>query len=1044
MIGARGPNVCTVAPGAPFLKTFARALVNGEVIAGFPDAHDPMSLAGATLYVPTRRAARALALEIARLSPARAQILPRIIPLGVMEGVENDLLFDVANPDPAIMRPFSADLPEAISELRRRLILTQLILKWSNALRGALTSVGPDGRLVENEDEPALVASSPAQAFHLAGDLAALMDEMIVEGVDWDRMRTLAPENLAKYWDITLTFLKIATSWWPEHLQSLGLVEQSRRQVELVGRRVEQIRAGGSGVEIVAGSTGANVSTARLIAAIARSPNGAVALPGLDIRMDDAAWSAIAGEGSDPAATHAQAAFRRLLPLIGIDRADVRELGEGDPAIAARLAFVREAMRPAETTHAWTGWRAARGPAQIGEALSGLEIIEAADEREEALAIAIALRSAIETPELTAALITPDRTLARRVRAELQRWNIELDDSGGDPLSGAPLGVLARLALDCAQPSCASAPILALLRHPLTRLGLRADEIGRRVSDAEIGVLRGGRPDMNDPAPAVAAARARVETDPHAHRAVASITEDDWEALGDLLVRLRDALAPLRALAAGPRPQTSDWVKAHVSAVEAIIAVAAGEESRGIEDLGVLRELLAGLGDAGIIEGGLAAQDYAVFFDTAARDTAVRRQRAHHPRIKSLGLLEARLMTADLVIVAGLDETVWPPAARTDAFLSRPMRAELGLSAPERRIGQTAHDFMQAIGAPRVMLTRALKRGGSPTTPSRFLQRIRALAGEAWDTRRDAGGGWLALARALDTRPGEAPVRRPEPTPAVELRPVRLSVTRIETLRRDPYSIYAEHVLKLRPLDGLDEDEGAAGFGTRMHAALAAFQTQPADVDARDLLDIARDAFADQFGDPEFVAFQWPRVQAICAAFLQWQENRREDVDALLIEQKGALDIQLPDGSTFTLSAEADRIERRADGSYVAIDFKTGNPPSAKTVAVGFAPQLTLEAEMIARGAFPGVAAGAQVSDILYVKLGGPDGLAEKTALEKNTTAADLGREHYEGLVKLLAQFRNRATPYVPRPYPQFEAAYNRYDHLSRYREWSAGGGDGA
>ena len=361
MSGARGPNVCTVAPGAPFLKTFARALVNGEVIAGFPDTHDPMSLAGATLYVPTRRAARALALEIARLSPARAQILPRIIPLGVMEGVENDLLFDVANPDPAIMRPFSGDLPEAIGELRRRLILTQLILKWSSALRGAVTSVGPDGRLVENEDEPALVASSPAQAFHLAGDLGALMDEMIVEGVDWDRMRTLAPENLAKYWDITLTFLKIATSWWPEHLQSLGLVEQSRRQVELVGRRVEQIRAGGSGVEIVAGSTGANVSTARLIAAIARSPNGAVALPGLDVRMDDAAWSAIAGEGSDPAATHAQAAFRRLLPLIGIDRADVRELGEGDPAIAARLAFVREAMRPAETTHAWTGWRAARG-----------------------------------------------------------------------------------------------------------------------------------------------------------------------------------------------------------------------------------------------------------------------------------------------------------------------------------------------------------------------------------------------------------------------------------------------------------------------------------------------------------------------------------------------------------------------------------------------------------------------------------------------------------------------------------------------------------
>lgn len=1049
MSGARRPNVLTVPTGAPFLATFARALVDGSVVPGFPDPQDPTALAQATVYVPTRRAARVLAHELARLSGARAQVLPRIIPLGVMEGVENDLLFDVANPDPAVMRPFSEDLPEAVGDLRRRLTLTHMIMAWSAALRGAVMSIGPDGRLVESDDEPPLAANSPAQAFHLAGDLAALMDEMIIEGVPWDKMRTLAPQDLAGYWDITLRFLQIVTETWPDHLRALGLVDGARRQVELVRRRVEQIAAGGSGVEIVAGSTGANVSTARLIAAIAQSPRGAVVLPGLDLAMDEAAWNVIAGEGSEPEVTHAQAAFRRLLPLIGIDRRDVRGVGEVEPGVAARLAFVREAMRPAETTQTWTAWRAARSPSQIEGALAGIEIVEAADEREEALAIAVALRHAVETPDVTAALITPDRALARRVGAELQRWGIELDDSGGEPLSGAPLGVLARLAIDCARPFCASAPLLALLRHPLTRLGLPVDEIGRRVSDAEIGVLRGGRPNLEDPQGAVAAARARAAADPHAHRAVKSISAQDWEGVGDLLTRLRDALAPMRRLAVGPRPQTADWTAAHGETMRALLALAPGEESRGMEDIATLQQLLAGLGSAGDIPGGLSATDYAAFFDMAAQETALRRQRAHHPRIKSFGLLEARLMTADLAILAGLDETVWPPATRTDAFLSRPMRAQLGLSAPERRIGQTAHDFIQAVGAPRVMLTRALKRGGSPTTPSRFLQRLRALAGDAYDARRAAGARWLSLARALDTRPGEPPVKRPEPRPATSLRPTRLSVTRVETLRRDPYSIYAEHILKLIPLDGLDEDEGARGFGTRLHDALAAFQKShpsgplPADATAA-LRAATRAAFADQFADPQFLAFEQPRLESICAAFLQWDAGRREAAQEILVEEKGALDIALSDGSSFTLSAQADRIERLADGSWAVIDFKTGAPPSVRTVAVGFAPQLTLEAEMIARGAFPRAPAESHVRDAFYVKLGGPDGLTEKSAVDGRTKipVADLGRKHLEGLRTLLDQFRLESTPYVPRPYPQFEARYNQYDHLSRHREWSAGGGD--
>lgn len=1048
MTERRAPNVCSIAPGAPFLPTFARALMNGLVVQGFPDAQDPTSLAQATIYVPTRRAARALALELAQIAKSDAVILPRIVPLGVMEGVENDLLFDASTPDSELARLLGDDVPDAVPDMQRRLTLTQLVQAWSKQVRNAIQSVGPDGKITAREDEPMLVAVAPAHAFHLAGDLAALIDEMIIEEVDWSRLNGLAPEGLAQYWGITLEFLKIATKEWPKYIQALGLTDKAARQMTLIKRRVAQIEAGASsGVEIVAGSTGANVATAHLMAAIAKAPRGAIVLPGLDKSLDDESWSAIAGERSDPASGHPQGAFRRLLPLVGLSREEVRELAAASQHASSRMELVCEAMRPAETTERWSAWRRGKSDAAIRDALGDVAIIEAGDEREEALAIAIALREAIEQPDVTAALITPDRNIARRVRAELQRWNIELDDSGGDPLANASLGVLARLALECAQPACASAPILALLRHPLVRLGFPAAVIGRRVSDAELGLLRGTQPDLRDPLELARETQQRVREDWHAHPTIKNLTEADWSGAGDLLARLQNALQPLRRISeSGPGAQLRTWVAAHDASVRALLAQAPGEASKAIEDMPVLSLLFEELSMAGDFEDGLGGEDYAVFFQTAARETAVRRQRAHHPRTKSLGLLEARLMTSDVVVLAGLDEAVWPPAAKTDSFLSRPMRAELGLSAPERRIGQTAHDFVQAFGASRVFLTRARKRAGAPTTPSRFLQRLGAVSGRPLEDCVTRGRKYLALVQSLDASSSLKPVLRPEPKPPVDIRPTRLSVTRIETLRRDPYAIYAERILKLKPLDGLDEDETAQGFGTRMHEVLARFQNDNPNgggANAREnILAIAANVFKDLRSDPEFEAFKWPRIEAISDAWLAWDAKRRPDISRVQIEESGEFTIELADASEFTLSATADRIEKRTDGSYVVIDYKTGTPPSQDMVKVGFAPQLTLEAEMIRRGAFGGVESSATVCNALYVKLGGAEVVKDNDIVGEKAgkTVAQLGVEHMEGLRQLLAQFRDPHFPYMPRPYPQFESKSTTYDHLSRYREWSSGG----
>ena len=1049
MAPARARNVCTIASGAPFLRTLAAALLQGRVAPGFPVSDDPAALADATIYVPTRRAARALAEEMAAAAGGGALILPRIVPLGAMEGIENDLLFAGPSFDDA----FRADAPEAIGELDRRLALMRLILAWAKALRGAIRSIDAQGRAQVRDDEPLLVTAVPAQAFHLAGDLAALIDEMIVEDVDWARLDALAPERLDEYWRITLNFLAVARDHWPAHLAEIERVDRARRQADLVERRIAQIEAGATGVEIVAGSTGTNAATARLIAAIARSPRGAVVLPGLDLAMDEAAWNAIgAGDAAvDSAQGHPQAALRRLLRVIGAERGEVRELAALDARRAARVAFASEAMRPAETTDAWPAFRARLGAPGLARALSDFALIEAADEREEALDVAAALREALETPGRTAALVTPDRNLARRVRAELARWEIEIDDSSGDPLVNAPHGVLARHALACVEPTAGASALLALLRHPLARLGLAPAQRGAGVDAAEISLLRGLRPDLSDPPAAIARARAAIAADWHAHEARKRLGEADWAGVADLLARLSAALAPLRALD-GPQPLPA-WAQAHRLAVQALAAPAPHAGLRHADDAESFDALMSDLVAAGgACDIAFTRQDYAAFFEAAARDVVVRGPRAHHPRIKSLGLLEARLIEADLIVVAGLDETVWPPAARTDAFLNRPMRMQLGLAAPERRIGQTAHDFIQALGADRVIATRAAKRNGAPTTPSRFLLRMQALAGEEWSACRARGAVYLDYARRLDAPLPCEPARRPAPCPPLDLRPAQLSVTRVERLRRDPYAIYAERILRLAPLDGLDAEEGAREAGVRMHDMLGRFQKAfpegalPSDALAR-LMEIAREVYASELDDAEFLAFGWPRVEATCAAFVAWDERRRAEVVHVLAEERGELLIPLADGATFRLTAVADRIERRVDGAFVAIDFKTGAPPSVKMVSCGLAPQLTLESQMIAQGAFPGAPKGAHVASALYVKLGGDAGVErEREATGRGKEAKSLAEameEHYEGLVVLLNAFRDPRTPYVPRLFPQFESHPTPYDHLSRHREWSAGGDEG-
>ena len=1039
----RQPRVFTIPSGVPFLSTLSRALLDGDLIDGFPGAGSTMALADATIYVPTQRAAQALAKALLSASGARSLLLPRIAPLGAFEPDETATFF-AAEQDEA---PHPA-LPAAVGALTRRHVLACLTRAWGQALRGAIREVDADGRLIFDPSEPTLVAATPAQAYALAGDLAALIDDMIIEGAPWTKLETLSPDLYDSYWRITLDFLKIAFPHWPEWLAEHGLIDRAKRVALLIENEIKALEGGARrGPTIIAGSTGANRATARLIAAIARAPQGAVVLPDLDLDLDDGAWAMIGAsdDGSQGLAGHPQALLHRLIGVIGVRREDVTTLGSLSAALTARSAFLSEALRPAGSTDRWRDRERALSPPSVAAALEGVTIVIADNENEEALALAIALRETLETPGKTAALITPDPTIARRVSAELARWGVEVEDSAGRTLGQSPAGVLARLILEAAI-EFTPGSVLALLAHPAVRFGRARAEVESAAHALELGIFRAiPLASLDDLDHAFAAAR-RAATDARAHPAVRRIGETARQAAEALARDVASALVPLRAL--GPTTSLRDCLALHRDAVSSAIAgpEVAAEDACRFEPL---TELMGEWTEAAVDAFPCALREYAALFDDALATVRAPSAGGSQPRLQILGLLEARLLSFDRALLAGLEETVWPPAVQTDAFLNRPMRAALGLSAPERRIGQTAHDFVAALGTREAILSRSKKRGGVPTIASRFLQRIVAAAGassEAIKQAEERGKRYLEFARALDQPTKMRAAPKPAPCPPVALRPRGLSVTRIETLRRDPYAIYAEFILGLKALDPVERELGPREAGEAWHATLQEFSEKypsgPLPPEARDLLySIARTRFAPLCADPAFAGLNWPNIEKALDFVLDFERQTRDDILCAWVERRGETIFPLPNGTPFKLTARADRIDALASGSARLIDYKSGTPPGANEVKVGFAPQLTLEAAMLRRGGFEGLPA-LEASEALYLKLGGAGGGAENPAGGKDEDILELAEKHFAELKTLLDQFACEKTPYLSRPFPKFAGRFLPYDHLARVKEWSANGGE--
>jgi ATP-dependent helicase/nuclease subunit B len=1025
-------NVFNIPASAPFLPALIRALRAGRLVPGFPASGDPLELGKATLYLPTRRACRLAREVFLDELKGDAAILPRIVALGDLD--EDEIAF--AEAATGELAQAALALPAAIAPLERRLLLAQLIVEWAS-------------RIEPDRGSP-LVANTPSAALGLADDLGRLIDDMITRQVPWTKLDGLVPEALDRYWQIALEFLKIAHSYWPERLKELGAIESAERRDLLIEAEAKRL-TGSDAPVIAAGSTGSMPATAKLLATIARLPHGAVVLPGLDLELDDASWALISGDDNDksrdgaPAAGHAQFAMHALLARIGIRRGDVVSLEP--PASHGRERLVSEALRPAATTERWPARIKTKDfDAAAANALTSVAMIEAANAEEEALAIAVCLREAVETKDKTAALVTPDRALARRVAAALERWQVSVDDSGGDSLADTQAGVFARLAADAALGGLEPVTLLALLKHPLLRLGGKEGAHSVAIATLERALLRGPRPRSGSDGLAHALATFRDNRD-QLHRSDPRwlIADDEFDVAAELIGRLGAALAPLESLKRGGHPLAA-LAKCHSAVISALgsdakgdVAAFAGNDGNALAR--IFEELSESPSAAAI---GVAKSDYAELFHATIADRVVRRPEIRDVRVHIYGPLEARLQSIDRVVLGDLNEGSWPPETRSDPWLSRPMRGDLGLDPPERRIGLSAHDFAQGLGAPEVILARAAKVAGAPTVTSRFVQRIAALAGVRWNEVLARGNAYLDYARALDHPAEVKPADRPAPKPPLAARPDRLSVTAIEDWLRDPYTIYARYILRLQPLDAVDTPPGARDRGTVIHGAIGdytrLFAKGPAADPMQELLALGEKRFAPLADFPEARAFWWPRFVRITQWFALWDKARRDGVASLHAEIRGEL--KFPIGKReFTLSAIADRIERRLDGSYAIIDYKTGAARTEKQVRTGLAPQLTLEAAILRDGKFGDLSAGS-VSEIAYVTLKGGDPAGKPIDIKFKEGTPDTQADHALARLKeLAAKFEDDGTPYLSLVHPMWKFHYGDYDHLARVKEWSLGGG---
>lgn len=951
-----------------------------------------LELSEVLILLPNRRAVRSLRDAFLRLSDGNSIILPSMQPIGDVD--EDGLVMGGTGfYDSLTLKP-------AVPTYVRQMLLMNIIHSWH---------VKKGGDVPES-----------AGCAVLAEALGHLLDQVQTEDLNFNDLENIVPDEYSIHWQETLDFLKILTEHWPNILGATGYMDAAeRRNMLLLGLRELWLDNPPAHPIIAAGSTGSVKATSALLEVIARLPKGMIVLPGLDIALDDDSWDAIED-------THPQATMKNLMQAIQADRIEVTNWSEAVDPNHLKTRVFREIMRPAETSGLWQNVSS-----DIHDVIKSAKQIVAPGVREEAGVIALMMREQLEDPGKTAALVTPDRMLARQVAGELQRWGIEIDDSAGIPLFNTAPGIYLRLVAEMIGEKLSPVQLLSALKHPFMAGGSNIGDFRKMVRTLERRYLRGPRPDEG-----IAGITRLIEKDTSSDDALLKW----WDGFSDII-------SPLVDLMEKDEVPFGELLQQHIEIAEKL---ASTDVEQGAK---VLWRGDAGEAAAKLIEDLQVASpnlkvvrpdQYASLFDQFMRNVTVRAKYGQHPRLNIWGPLEARLQHADLMILSGLNEGVWPPEIAADPWMSRPMRKDFGLPGLEQKIGLSAHDFVQTASAENVILTRSAKVDSTPTVKSRWLSRLHAISTDV-DLVMETGT-LLSWYSKMDQPEEAILIAPPAPKPPLAARPRKLSVTAIQTWMQDPYSLYANKILGLKKLDDLDQDPGAIDKGIIIHGILEDFMSLykdrlPDDAEEK-LLGIGEKYFLETLDRPIVAAFWWPRFKQIARWFIAEETARRNETSTVATESSGEISINLTGGS-FTLTARADRIDQFNSGGYSVIDYKTGNAPSIRELKAGYAPQLPLEALIASKGGFH-LLPSAEVNELAYWKLSGgdPAGEIRKFGLSATGRAkvdvAALTSDAYDGLVKLVTTFDLAETPYLNKPRPE-AVGYGEYDHLARTKEWGGG-----
>ncbi|WP_086619768.1 double-strand break repair protein AddB [Erythrobacter tepidarius] len=996
-----GPLVYAIAAHRGFADALVAGIVPRYREKGF-------GLARLTLLVPSSRAARTFTEAFIRHAGANGEgglLMPRMVAVG-------DL--DLDERLGAALDPLgAADIPPACDPVARWLTLDRLIAQEREALG---------------------MEPLPGRArLNLAREMARTIDRLLVEE---KRPEDLLADavfdqlgDLAGHWQRSIHLFGRVTARWQTELDRRGEVDAATRRNLLFAAAAKRWKEAPPPHPIVAaGVTSAAPALARLLRVIAGLPQGAVILPDLDLAMDDAAWAelGLAGVASEPggptfgaqdALTHPQYHLKLLLNRMGVNRAEVRPWHRRGMSAAepARSRAISSLFLPPQASRSWSTLDPDK------RRLAGVRLLTSVTIEEEAQAIALLVREALETPEKRVAVVTANRGLARRVVQHLERWNITADDSAGRPLALTPAGRLFGLLAELASNGLDPANLVAAFAHPLvcgwdaqTR---RAWLTGLRAFDRE---LRGPAPAPGLEPLRAAARKAKVEA--------------WWDGAEALVAPLGDwpRVIPL-----------AEALERLTQAGEAFARTALWEREDGralgtmIEQLRAQAELLGTMIETADLAGALRDCMDAV---------AVRPGYGGHPRVAIYGLLEARMARADLVICGGLNEGSWPQPPGADALLAPAILRALGVPGAELRIGLAAHDLAGCMGAPEVVLTRSLRDAEGPTLPSRFLLRVEALLGA--DLAQEHREIRIpALLPHLDRqRPAAAPYPRPAPDPAPDKRRVPIKVTALDRLLGDPYQFYALAILDLKRLDPLSADpfSDPALRGTLVHDILDKWHKARAGDPGLAIGRFAEEGFAAARVHPLFRALWQPRLIAALSRFEEWvRAAETEGRTVLASEISGAMVV---DG--VTVKGRADRIDRLADGSLAIVDYKTGAPPKKKQVMTGYALQLGLLGLIARDGRFADQKTGQIVTGtptrFEYWSLGkakkeGGFGYHE-TPMKEGKAKTGLDPDQYlpfheARLGEAIRDYIKGRKPFRARENPDYEG-YNEYDQLMRLEEW--------